>query len=194
MNLFSRSIITGFLFLGFFPPLAAQRTIPVNLERMVQRSGAIVHATVSNIETGRDLRTHLLYTSITVQVHENFFGVLGSTYTFRQFGGKADGVTYYPSRMVRYKKGQELLLMLYPPSKTGFQSPVGAEQGVFSIKTSAGGVKVASNALANRNLFHGIAQTKTLSKLAKLQQASSEGLPLSELSQAIHSLVSLYKK
>jgi hypothetical protein len=194
MRIFSRLTITALFVISFASLLPAQRTIRVNLERMVQKSGVIVHATVTKIESGKDARSHLLFTSVTVRVHENFYGTSDSLYTFRQFGGRSNGIAFYPSKMVHYTEGQDLILMLYPVSKTGLQSPVGAEQGVFNIKVNTAGAKEASNALANRALFAGIKQTKMLGKLSATQQSSPEGLPLADFSQAIRSLVSTYKK
>jgi hypothetical protein len=161
---------------------------------MVQQSGVIIHATVLKVESDRDARSRLLYTDVTVHVQENFYGSYDSLYTFRQFGGKHQGKVYYPSKMVQYKVGQELILMLYPKSKMGFQSPVGAEQGVFTVTTDAKGVKNAGNAILNRTLFRGVKQTKILNKLSSVQRQPGEGIPLKDFSQAIHSLVAIYKK
>lgn len=131
----------------------AQRSIPLTLEGMVRQAGVIVHGRVVATETGKDPRTGLPATWTTVEVREGFYGVSGSTVRYKQYGGEADGMMTPTPDIPRLRTGDELILMLYPPSKqTGFQSPVGMAQGVFRIGQK-GTTKRVSQAISSPQLF-----------------------------------------
>lgn len=121
----------------------AQRSIPLSLERMVKQAGVIVHGRVVATETGRDPRTGLPATWTTVEVRENFFGAPSSTIRYKQFGGTVDGIVTPTPDLPRLATGEEVILLLYPPSKqAGFQSPVGSAQGVFRVRETRTGKRV----------------------------------------------------
>ncbi len=132
---------------------SAQRTIPLTLEGMVRQAGVIVHGRVIATETGRDPRTGLPATWTTLEVREDFYGASGSTVRYKQYGGEADGMMTPTPDIPRLRTGDELILMLYPPSKkTGFQSPVGMAQGVFRIGQTAR-TKRVTQAITTPQLF-----------------------------------------
>jgi hypothetical protein len=173
--------------------LFAQRTMPVNLERMVKQAGVIVHATVAKTESARDPRTHLLYTQVTLDVKENFFGAADAMYSFRQYGGSEQGHHFYPEGMVHYKAGDDIIILLYAKSSSGLQSPVGMKQGIFSVsadtKTNA---RVVANQLNNRGLF---ASMQSSSLLAKKNAAADPGpVQYEEFAQTLRTLVQQLKK
>jgi hypothetical protein len=136
----------SFLLLILAWPVAgvvAQRTIPLDLQRMVQLSGVIVHGRVVATETGVDRRTGAPATWTTVEVVEDLYGAAGSTVRFKQYGGTADGYVFRLAEMPRFETGSEVVLLLSPPSsQTGFQSPVGMGQGVFRVASRTGGKRV----------------------------------------------------
>lgn len=121
----------------------AQRTVPLDLQRMVRLSGVIVHGRVIATETGVDQRTGAPATWTTIEVYEDLYGAAGSTVRFKQYGGKADGYEFRLAEMPRFETGSEVVVLLSPPSpQTGFQSPVGMGQGVFRIASRAAGKRV----------------------------------------------------
>jgi hypothetical protein len=132
---------------------SAQRSIPMTLEGLVRQAGVIVHGRVIATETGRDPRTGLPATWTTIEVREDLYGAGGSTIRYKQYGGEADGMVTPTPDIPRLRSGEELVLMLYPPSKqTGFQSPVGMAQGVFRIGKKGSTERVAQ-AIASPQLF-----------------------------------------
>lgn len=171
----------------------AQRTVSVNLERMVRQAGVIVHATVAAVDPGQDQQSKQFITTVTLNIRENFYGAPQQTYTFRQYGGKANGIVFYPAGSPKYRIGQELILMLYPPSYRGLQSPVGAGQGVFTVQPNGreGGKRIA-NSQANRDLFKGITQKNTMARLMAAQNRAKD-LPYEEFAQVVRSLVQSLK-
>lgn len=122
----------------------AQRSVPLTLEKMVRQAGVIVHGRVVATETGRDPRTGLPATWTTVEVRENFYGAPSSTVRYKQFGGTVDGIVTPTPDLPRLAEGEEVVLLLYPPSEeAGFQSPVGLAQGIFRVRESRAGKRVA---------------------------------------------------
>ena len=55
-----------------------------------------------------------------------------------------------------YQKGEEVVLFLYPESKSGFTTTVGIGQGKFSLRNLETGTRQVLNQNNNRNLFKGI--------------------------------------
>ncbi|HAV23406.1 MAG: hypothetical protein A2X67_02425 [Ignavibacteria bacterium GWA2_55_11] len=144
------------------PGLVAQRTVPLTLEMIVGDAGTIVHCRVAGTETGRDPVSGLLVTWVTVDVRENFYGAPGMRFTFKQYGGEADGIVFRPADLPSYAKGEEMVLMLYPPAKTtGMQSPVGLGQGKFVVKaTGNDGRKSVTQAVSTGALLKGMQNTR----------------------------------
>ena len=191
------SVISVKLLFLMMVPLTAfgQRTIPMNLERLVRDAGVIVRGTVLGIDSQRDPATKLFVTDVTIDVRENFYGVEGSRFTFKQYGGTQGKLVYRPVGAPRYYEGEELILMLYPKSEIGMQSPVGMEQGKFTVRTGGKtGRKTVSNALENRNLFRGLQNPAALSKSSWAGSSNPGPLDVEEFSQTIRSLVRLLKK
>lgn len=137
-------IVAAVICSALVPNAWAQRSIPMSLERMVRQAGVIVQGRVIATETGRDPRTGLPATWITIEVRENFYGASTSTVRYKQFGGTVDGIVTPTPDLPRLATGEEVILLLYPPSKqAGFQSPVGMAQGIFRVKEVRSGKRVS---------------------------------------------------
>ncbi|MCU0454623.1 MAG: hypothetical protein MUE68_13295 [Bacteroidetes bacterium] len=131
----------------------AQRTIPLSLEGLVRQAGVIVQGRVIATETGRDPRTGLPATWTTVEVRENFYGASSSSVRFKQYGGEVDGMVTRMPDIPRFQAGDEVILMLWPPSEeTGFQSPVGLAQGVFRVWKKNNSKRVTQSLRSDRLL------------------------------------------
>jgi hypothetical protein len=151
----------------------AQRTIPLNIEGLVRESAQIFAARVVDVSTGvRDEETGLMVTRITFAVQESFYGTPGSVVTMKQYGGEADGFSFYPAGLPRYRVGEEVIVMLHGPSDIGFQSPVGMEQGKFNISVDAkSGRRLVSNSLQNENLLTNLRHPEKVKKKALLKKS-----------------------
>jgi hypothetical protein len=169
----------------------AQRTIPLSIDRLVKDAGVIIDATVVKTETGKDPQSGLLVTWVTVNVNENFFGVQGKEYTFKQYGGEANGIANYPAHLPRYSQGERSILFLTAPSKIGMQSPVGMEQGVFMVYEE-GKTKV-KNSVINPSLLKGVAARKGFEKSISSYKKEDGSLDYGEFSQLIRSYVQQLK-
>jgi hypothetical protein len=147
----------------------SQRTIPLNLERMVQDAGQIFEATVVESRTGsRDPQTNLLVTYITFNISHDFYGTGASQRTIKQYGGEANGVAFYPKDLPRFSPGEKVILFLYGQSALGMQSPVGLSQGKFEIKSDRTGKhRSIASSVPPSQLFNGMSQASGLLKSSR---------------------------
>jgi len=138
------------------PPAAGQRGARVkalNLADLVSYSGVIVRGRVLSVTAERhpDL-TNLDTIVVTLRVQEVLKGSAESELTFRQY---VWDVRDRNSRL-GYKIGEEVLLMLLPPSRYGLTSPAGFEQGRFRFQQDAQGNVDIVNGWNNRGLMRGV--------------------------------------
>ncbi len=181
------------IFSGFIYSALAQRTIHMNVEELIKHSGVIVHGTVIKVESGYDSVSRLTATRVTINVIENYFGAPANEYTFKQYGGKIGKRNIKLPDMPQYRIGEELILMLTPPSRIGLQSPVGMHQGKFKIlKNKESGRNIAVNGKNNVRLFEGIKSKGIETKLKKVSVKESE-ITTVQFSEIIRSLVKTLK-
>lgn len=131
-------------------------TVPRNLAQLTAQSAVIVHGRVAAVRVEPDPQlTHLHTVVVTLNVSETLKGKAGKTFTFRQF--------IWDMRDIKdaagYRKGQELLLLMNPPTSYGLSSPAGLGQGRFRILQDASGERVAVNERGNQGLFRGLSAT-----------------------------------
>ena len=178
----------------FFQTAAAQKTVRMNIERMVSDAAMIVHGTVTNVESSVDPQTNIISTFVTLSVQENFYGADKTTLTLKMVGGKTKHSTLKCAEMPSFTTGEEVITFFYAPSKYGFTSPVGMTQGKFTIKTDgSSGKKMVRNGLNNARLFTGM---KNVSSLSSTAMATETNAPVDaeEFSKTIRSLVTILKK
>jgi hypothetical protein len=170
---------------------AAQRgalTVPRGLDQLVTESDTIVRGTVvsARVEPHPQFK-NLMTIVVTMNVAETLKGDAGKTLQFRQY------IWDIRDRLdaARYRKGDDLLLLLGPNSQYGLRSPSGLEQGRFRVTTS-NGKTIAVNGRGNLGLFIGTeermrAQGRTLAPgTAKLvSQKASGPIALADLRSAI---------
>jgi hypothetical protein len=174
--------------------MTAQRTIPLNLERLVRDAGVIVSATVLKTETGRDPQSGLLVTWVTISVNENFFGAAEHQVVFKQYGGEADGEAFYPMDIPRYVKGEQMILFLTAPSVIGMQSPVGMQQGKFIVQGSFSDRDAnVKNSRKNSALFDRVQLENSNGEDLKKSHREDGTLNYSRFTQSIRSLVQRIK-
>ena len=178
----------------FFQSANAQRTIRMNIERMVSDAALIVHGTVTNVESSADPQTHIIATSVTIAVLENFYGADQSTVTVKMVGGKTSKKTVKFAEMPAFKVGEEIYSLFFAPSKYGFTSPVGMCQGKFTVQTDAAtNKKVVRNAVNNARLFSNMKNISAVSSSA-ISTTNESMLGAEDFSKTIRSLVTVLKK
>ena len=158
----------AFLALLLVSPLAAQRgalTLPRSLDQLVDQAATIIrgHVVSARVERHPTL-TNLQTIVVTLRVQQTLKGQAGQTFTFRQY------IWDVRDRFdaAGYRKGQDLLLLMNPPTRYGLSSPAGLGQGRFRILRDAQGHEYALNGHANADLFRQMAP-----------RLEKRGLPLS---------------
>ena len=106
-------------------PGAAQRGAlvrPATLQQLVSQSAVILrgHVVSAQVEPHPDLQK-LMTVVVTMKVQETLKGQVGRTFSFRQFIWDFRDI----HEAAGYRKGQELLLLMNPPTRYGLSSPVG---------------------------------------------------------------------
>lgn len=107
---------------------AAPNHVPVELQSMAARAGAIFSGRVISVVPVRAVASDRVATvTVTFQVEQAIRGVkAGQMFTFREWAGLWSGGE-------RYRAGQRLLLFLYAPSRLGLTSPVGGDSGRLPV-------------------------------------------------------------
>ena len=165
------------------------RTTARSLDQLAQEAELIVHGSVVSAKVEPHPQfPNLMTVVITLDVQDTLKGSAQRSIQFRQY-------IWDPRDQVdkaRYRKGEELLLMLGPVSKYGLSSPVGLEQGRFRILRDGQGHVTAINGRGNVGLFQqsearararGIALSARQSAL--LSQPQPGPVALSDLADAI---------
>jgi hypothetical protein len=131
------------------------RVKQLNLEQLANQSALIVRARV--LETRSEKHPTLPNTDtllVKVQVLEDLKGTVDPIYSFRIFVFDATDV----GKDLGYRPGNQMVLFLPAPSRYGFSSPVGLEQGRFRVDHDTAGNETVVNDLGNVGLFSGMEQ------------------------------------
>lgn len=170
-------------------------TLPRNLAQITDQAANVIRGKVTYVHVEPHPQyKHLRSVVVTVAVSKTLKGSATDTVTFRQF--------LWDPRDVRdaagYRRGQEVVLFLNRASEIGFTSPVGIQQGRFTVQTDENGVLVAKNGQDNATLLKDVPQlssTKALS--ARARRVITEGektggaIPVDVLEETVRSLVAV---
>lgn len=165
---------------------AHRRTI----DELTDEAAFIVHGHVTavRLESHPELK-NLQTVVVSMHVDDVLKGQVRREFSFRQFVWDVHSLYDSPG----YRKRQELLLFLRPPSRYGLTSPAGLEQGRFVIQRDAQGNVTAVNGDNNVGLFASLpnaAQKRgallSASALALSKRASGP-VALADLKDAVRS-------
>jgi hypothetical protein len=117
---------------GSYPPHQPPHRI-VGIRQVTQKAGIIFQGRVASVRRIPASAPDSVDTvQISFQVEQSVRGARsGQILTIREWAGLWVGSE-------RYRVGQRMLLVLYPPSKLGLTSPVGGTDGRFLIDKDAG--------------------------------------------------------
>ena len=152
-----RRVVLLFPFLLAALPLPAEgaRVRHLNLEEMTARAGRILHGRCVDVDIHLDPDLNQVVTDVTLQVIRRTKGEDAGRIRFRLLGDQrmeasADGSL---PGIPAFRRGEEVVVLLYPESGRGLTSPVGLGQGRFSVSTDKRGRRIAVNGYANEGLF-----------------------------------------
>ena len=126
-------------------PLTAQ-VRQINLREMVGSAGVAFVGTVVETHGGLDDDGEIV-TWTTFRVEQPIGFVPVHLVTVKQLGGTANGLSHFLSHMRYFTLGERVLVMFYPTSTLGFTSPIGLDQGVWSVSTDGRVLGVRQSAL-----------------------------------------------
>jgi len=111
--------------------------LPMNLVQMAQHSGKIIHGKVISVREETHKTLGISISVINLQTEECLKGDVAGQVEFRQVNGMG---------LPMYRQGEEIVIFLYPESRAGLTSPVGADQGLFKVIADQEGKRI-------RNLY-----------------------------------------
>ncbi len=130
-GLLAGSVLTIVFLLVSSTSLPAQ-ALPLNLRQMVDASGRIFTGTVVDVRGGTDENDDIV-TFTTFMVERTIKGAPASMVTIKQFGGDFNGLSTKIMDMRYFQPGERVLVILYPNSDMGFTSPIGMNQGAWTV-------------------------------------------------------------
>ncbi len=134
-------------------PATATSILPVTLEQLSTRANIIFYGKTIDNQVKKDEQSGQIATFTTFEVIDLIKGNTGTTHTIKQLGGKHnDSHTHLLVYGVpQFSIGKEYVVFLPKKSSLGFCSPIGLQQGSFSVRTQDN-EKVVSNGsrLANQ--------------------------------------------
>lgn len=140
-----RAFLFALVLASLATPLTAQIRA-VNLLEMAESAGAAFVGTVAETHGGLDADGEIVtWTTFLVEQPISFIPV--PLITVKQLGGSANGLSHYLSHMRYFRRGERVLVMFYPTSSLGFTSPIGLDQGVWSISPDGRVLGVRQSAL-----------------------------------------------
>jgi hypothetical protein len=143
------------ILLGICQPFFATTLRPLNLEELASKAGDIVSGRCIAVEREPRATHSLPIVKVTVRVDRRLKGKAERVLTFRMVApGDTDSPGSPSFGVPRFAPGEDVILFLYPPGRSGLTSPVGLGQGKFRRIKGKDGREVAVNEFGNRPLFH----------------------------------------
>lgn len=180
-------LFTCLLSLIIAMPVRAMSVLPLYLDEIVNDAAIAFQGKSLENHSERDLQTGSIVTYSTFEVQEILKGEVGATHTIKQIGGKLAGETHQTTGVPTFTVGENYVLFLYGVSAAGFSSPVGLDQGKFTIIPVSTGFHV-TNGRDFKEMTLGIsADLVPPSAQIKMQRASGpiNRLDLDEFKQLV---------
>lgn len=137
LNFIFISLILNFLLL---PAASATSLLPVSLEQLSTHASLIFYGEVLNNQVKKDDQSGRIATFTEFKVIDLIKGKSSSTHMIKQIGGrlKDSNTTFYIHGIPKFHVGDRHVVFLPEKSSLGFSSPLGLQQGSFSVSTSNG--------------------------------------------------------
>jgi len=172
-HLLSRRLVAALgCALAFLAPAHASSVLPLYLEEMIDTSTTAFEGTCTANRVERDADTGFVATYTTFAVHDVIKGSVGTTRVIKQIGGSLpeDGLQYRVEGIPKFSVGESYVVFLAGVSAAGFSSPIGLEQGKFTIKAE-GTARRVRNGRDFKDMTARIAADLPATTRARLQEA-----------------------
>jgi len=125
------------LFIYFFITHSshAASVLPLNLSELLQDAQHVFVGTCITNNTVMDPTTHMMSTFTSFKVDDPIKGQLSDTHTIKQIAQRVNTnkITILFPNVPTFIVGQQYVVFIPQPSKLGYSSPVGLDQGAFDI-------------------------------------------------------------
>ena len=164
----------------------AATVLPLGLERLHGDAKLIFLGECLTNSVQLDQQSGRVVTFTTFEVLETFKGNLGRSHTIKQIGGNLPegGLSVKIPGVPQFEVGKRYVVFLPPASDLGFSSPVGLNQGMFTLKTDARGAQTASNGRDVGELMENIPSKMPTRVASKLSSLSKKELPANAKARA----------
>ena len=164
----------------------AATVLPLGLERLHGDAKLIFLGECLTNSVQLDQQSGRVVTYTTFEVLETYKGNLGRSHTIKQIGGNLPeaGLSVKIPGVPQFEAGKRYVVFLPPASDLGFSSPVGLNQGMFTLKTDARGVQTASNGRDVGELMENIPNKMPSRVASKLSTLSKKELPANAKARA----------
>ena len=173
-----------FSFLIWFSLSAEATTVlPVSLDKMTSTATKIFHGVVIAEQSRIDEVSKLIATFTTFRVIENIKGDAGSEITVKQIGGKLPDskLVHRIHGIPRFTIGEEYIIFLPKPSRIGFSTPVGLNQGRFTI-SHHNGEAIVTNGRSIQSLLNNTGTRINAARVPSVTGAATNGIHLGAIS------------
>ena len=124
-----------------------------SIKDLSTKSNAIVRATVESAVSEQDATSREIYTYVTLRVVEPVKGATkDQILTIRQLGGEVGTLASIVPGMPSFKATEEVVVFLTEKDHSGHSWVMGLQQGKYSIRTDAKGMKFVRNDLEDLKL------------------------------------------
>jgi hypothetical protein len=172
---FSVLVAAAFVFaLSLASPARATTVLPLYLEEIIDTSTVAFEGTCTGNRTERDPETNFVVTYTTFAVHDVLKGSVGTTHEIKQIGGTLPDskLQYRVEGIPSFGVGQDYVVFLAGVSAAGFSSPIGLQQGKFTVKAD-GAARTVRNGRDFNEMTARLGLTKPSAPKAATQSAEA---------------------
>ena len=177
------------LFWFIAAPVFASTVRPLNLEEMTRKAGDIVVGRCVSVEKDSSRAAGPPVVKVTIRVDQKLKGNADKLLTFRMLAAPDPASSDLGTPGVpHFQRGEDVMLFLYPASRSGLTSPVGLGQGKFKRVKDKSGTEMMINEFGNRSLFKSLspaAEKKLSHTHADKEKRAIPSLDLIEMVQEL---------
>ncbi len=146
INTFTLALVMTLVMLGFSMPTSATSVRSITLEQLSTRAKIIFYGEAISNEVKKDSQSGRLATFTQFKILEPIKGETKTFHTIKQIGGSDESSTIRRRihGVPKFTVGKQYVVFLPGKSKLGFSSPLGLQQGSFSV-TKVNGENIVSN-------------------------------------------------
>ena len=154
-------------------PAGAASVRPLGLDEIIDGATTAFQGTCTENRTELDPQTNMVVTYTTFSVQDVLKGNVLATHTIKQIGGTLPGenLVYRVPGVPTFAVGQDYVVFLAGVSGSGFSSPIGLEQGRFTVRAE-GAKLMVGNGRDFRDLTARMSPSLSPAAKAKIQQAA----------------------